>query len=83
MVFKYISEGITLEFDLAKCIGCSLCTVVCPRRVFKMYNEKAKIMEFDRCIECGACMTNCPVDAIQVKPGAGCAIAILGGGSCC
>lgn len=83
MDFKYIPEGITLEYDSNKCIGCTMCSVVCPRRVFAMENGKAKITGFEKCIECGACMTNCPSGAIAVKPGAGCAIAVLGGGSCC
>lgn len=83
MEFKYIADGITLEYNHEKCIACTMCTIVCPRRVFQMENGKAKIKDIEKCIECGACMTNCPSDAISVVPGAGCAIAILGGGSCC
>ena len=29
-------------------------------------------------MECGACARNCPVQAIRVTPGVGCAVAILG-----
>lgn len=29
------------------------------------------------CMECGACAINCPVEAISVRPGVGCAAAIV------
>ena len=31
----------------------------------------------DLCMECGACARNCPVQALTVSPGVGCAVAIL------
>jgi formate hydrogenlyase subunit 6/NADH:ubiquinone oxidoreductase subunit I len=31
------------------------------------------------CIECGACVINCPVEALTVKKGVGCASAIING----
>ncbi|MCG2815015.1 MAG: ferredoxin, partial [Candidatus Aminicenantes bacterium] len=31
----------------------------------------------DACMECGACMVNCAWSAIQVRPGVGCAAAIV------
>jgi ferredoxin len=50
----------------------------------------------DACIECGACAGNCPVAALKVDPGVGCATGLInewfreknihlpwfGGGSC-
>jgi ferredoxin len=36
-------------------------------------DRKAEIMDFDACMECGACAKNCPVDAVTVTPGVGCA----------
>ena len=83
MPYKYISKGITLKLDSKACIGCGLCEIVCSQRVFEVIDKKAQIKYIDKCIECGACMSNCPVNAIKVKAGAGCAIAVLGGGDCC
>jgi len=33
----------------------------------------------DSCIECGACSTNCPTGAIEVKAGVRCAAAVIMG----
>jgi ferredoxin len=33
----------------------------------------AQIVDFDACMECGACALNCPVDAMRVEAGVGCA----------
>ena len=62
------------------CIGCGMCVAVCPHRVFQLNNKKAEIIDRDACMECGACSRNCPVDAISVKTGVGCAAAGLLGG---
>jgi Fe-S-cluster-containing hydrogenase component 2 len=54
----------------------------------------ASLANKEACMECGACQMNCPVDAIRVKSGVGCAAAMIraaltGGpescddGSCC
>jgi ferredoxin len=38
-----------------------------------MNEHKVKIIDLDACMECGACMQNCPVKAIRLTPGTGCA----------
>ena len=68
---RYIDDVSTLSFNHELCIGCSLCTHVCPQAVFKMQNNKAKIVDFNACMECGACVNNCPSNAISVSPGVG------------
>lgn len=77
MAMRYLEEKITLDYDRKKCVGCGLCAVVCPRRVFRMKTDKAEIIEKGKCIECGACMSNCPSGAIKVEAGVGCAVAVL------
>ncbi len=68
---RYLDDVTTLELDETACIGCSLCTQVCPRAVFEMVDARARIIDRDACMECGACVNNCPADAISVTPGVG------------
>ena len=74
---RYLKNVVTLSLDAEKCIGCGLCTIVCPHGVFELPNHRAVIVDRDACMECGACSRNCPVGAINVRPGVGCAAAIL------
>ena len=68
---RYLDDVSSLVLDQDKCIGCSLCTEVCPHSVFEMQHQKAHLVDFNACMECGACVTNCPTDAIVVNPGVG------------
>jgi len=79
MKHQYIKNGLSLKIDMEKCIGCQICTQVCPHNVFNFQNNKAIITNRSHCMECGACMKNCPVSAITVNTGVGCAAAIIGG----
>lgn len=76
-ILSYLPEVVTLELDREKCIGCGMCTEVCPHRVFVIESKVARIADRDACMECGACQLNCPVDAIRVESGVGCAAAII------
>lgn len=75
----YISGVTTIELDRTKCTGCRMCMTVCPHPVFGASNGTVEIIERDACIECGACVRNCPEGALSVRPGVGCAAAILMG----
>ncbi len=75
--FRYIDGTATLKLDSERCVGCGMCTVVCPHRIFAVKEKKAEIQDFDACMECGACALNCPVQAIAVNPGVGCADYII------
>jgi len=77
MKHRYLKNVTTLSFTAEKCIGCEKCTQVCPHGVFRMDGKKAVIAEKDVCMECGACALNCPVEAIEVNAGVGCATAII------
>ena len=99
MKHRYLKNVTTLKMNSDKCTGCGICIEVCPHNVFMMNKGKSAIADKDSCIECGACVKNCPFNALEVKPGVGCAYAIIkgwltgtepscdcsddGGGSCC
>lgn len=79
----------TLEYFPEKCVGCGMCTNVCPHAVFSLEERKgstnllvkaksrAVLARKEACMECGACQLNCPTDAIQVRSGVGCAGAMI------
>jgi MinD superfamily P-loop ATPase containing an inserted ferredoxin domain len=73
----YLKDVVTLTLDEEKCIGCGMCLSVCPHAVWSLNDGKALIQSRDSCMECGACATNCPVEAINVRPGVGCAHALV------
>jgi NAD-dependent dihydropyrimidine dehydrogenase PreA subunit len=79
----YIQGVTTLALDAARCNGCRICLTVCPHPVFRPIHggggPGVEIADRDACIECGACVLNCPEKALRVDPGVGCAIAILRG----
>lgn len=77
MAHKYLKNVATLKLEKEKCIACGMCLTVCPHEVFVLENKKVKIAKFNSCMECGACGKNCPTAAIDVKPGVGCAYAII------
>jgi len=83
----YLKNVATLKLDIEKWLVAE-CLAVCPHEVFALESGKASIADLDACMECGACAKNCPVDALSVKTGTGCASGILSGllngsGECC
>jgi len=73
----YLKDVVTLQLDEKKCTGCGMCLDVCTHEVFKMNSKHVVIQNRDACMECGACSLNCPVNAISVQSGAGCANAVI------
>ncbi|MBX9625545.1 MAG: 4Fe-4S binding protein [Gemmataceae bacterium] len=49
-----------------KCISCHMCDVVCPVGVFAQNpgTKKFEVVNLAACIACGACIENCPTEAI-------------------
>jgi len=58
-----------IYLDLNKCKGLGYCKEVCPRDCFEVYQEKhsAKIVKADQCVQCGACIVQCPTNALAFK----------------
>ena len=52
------------KVDKKKCNGCSICKDICPVNAIKIENERAIIS--DDCVECGACVNQCPNEAISI-----------------
>jgi ferredoxin len=54
--------------DTEKCRGLGFCEQVCPRNCFEVLKSKgpARIRE-DLCIQCGACIVQCVLDALWFK----------------
>lgn len=46
------------------CIGCGICTGVCPNNAITMIQGRA-VINPDSCTSCGQCVLNCPVSAIS------------------
>ena len=73
----YFKDVVTLKLDREKYVGCGMCLMVCPHVVFTLDNGRTWIINKDACMECGACVQNCPVEALYVRTGEGCAKAIF------
>lgn len=79
MPLRYLENVVTLALDEDKCIGCGMCTEVCPHGVFELVDDTAMIVDRGACMECGACAVNCPSEALSVRAGVGCATAVIVG----
>jgi len=77
MKHRYLKNVTTLKLGQSKCTGCGRCIEVCPHQVLAIVDSKCSIIDKDSCIECGACVKNCPFNALEVRPGVGCAAAVI------
>ena len=52
-----------------RCTGTSECVQVCPRNVLEMapFKRMVNVVRPDDCIECGACVVQCPTDALRFR----------------
>jgi ferredoxin len=75
--FRYIPGVATLELDQDACTCCGICPGVCPHLILEIRGPKVSIRDRDECMECGACALNCPVGAIRVDSGVGCASGMI------
>lgn len=58
-----------IEVVTDRCVGASDCVQVCPRDVLQMDSRrrKVKIARPQLCIQCGACIVQCPEDALRFR----------------
>ena len=61
-------EAITSRIQLDKCVGCGLCTKVCPYNAISVDKEKKKAEVVEAaCAGCGTCGAECPFGAIEMR----------------
>jgi len=55
--------------DEKKCKGAGLCEHVCPRNCYEVDREQhiARMPRSERCVQCGACIVQCPFSALYFK----------------
>ncbi|MFQ5408971.1 MAG: ferredoxin family protein [Anaerolineales bacterium] len=61
-------RNLEIQFDPEKCIGAWQCYEVCPIGCWTPDYGQRKVVFHDaaRCIACGACVMQCPEDAIKL-----------------
>ena len=70
------AKNYRLTLDRELCVGCEICSLICPREAIKATKQpkeegqKAKCPKVDvdetKCHYCGICATMCPYGAVQV-----------------
>jgi NAD-dependent dihydropyrimidine dehydrogenase PreA subunit len=48
------------------CSGCKTCVEICPNEVYEIESEKSNPARPEDCIECWACVNQCPTSSIQL-----------------
>jgi ferredoxin len=58
-----------IKLDTERCKGVCFCWQVCPEACFEKREDlrKVEIAHSDRCIRCGACVVQCPTDALSFE----------------
>ena len=58
-----------IRLDAERCKGVYFCWQVCPEACFEKREDvrKVEIAHSDRCIRCGACVVQCPTDALSFQ----------------
>ncbi|HQO36909.1 MAG TPA: NADH-ubiquinone oxidoreductase-F iron-sulfur binding region domain-containing protein, partial [bacterium] len=63
---KVCRAMVTYRIRKDTCIGCGLCSKVCPVKVIsKVEGRKLYVIDETPCTRCGACMDVCPVGAVM------------------
>ena len=67
-----------LSVNQKKCAKCKtkICTQICPAKVYEFdENIDEIIVQYENCLECGACRIACPKNAISWEyPESGCGV---------
>jgi len=65
-----------IRLDEARCKGAGFCEQVCPKDVFEVDRaaRMALLPRADACVQCGACIVQCPFDALHFETPSGAAV---------
>ena len=53
--------------DVDKCIGCGLCTEICPNNLLYIHNVICKLSDEKMCDKSKGCEKVCPTGAIKIN----------------
>jgi len=58
----------SIHIDEERCSGCTMYLQVCPRSVYRIDStrHKAKIIQAEDCVNCGACVRQCPEHCLTI-----------------
>jgi NAD-dependent dihydropyrimidine dehydrogenase PreA subunit len=58
-----------IELDAQRCKGAGFCEQVCPTNVFRIDHGRrlALLPRAEQCVQCGACIVQCPFDALHFR----------------
>ena len=62
-------RGLEIHFDVERCTGDWYCFQVCPLGCWSRDQTRgvAILSAAERCVACGACVLQCPHDAIELR----------------
>jgi NAD-dependent dihydropyrimidine dehydrogenase PreA subunit len=60
---------LSIVLDEERCKGAAFCEQVCPKEVFEIDARRhvARLARADECVQCGACIVQCPFDALHFR----------------
>lgn len=63
---KVCPDLLTYDISAADCIGCTVCAKNCPTNCISGERKQPHVIDQDKCIKCGNCVTACKFGAVNV-----------------